>query len=104
MALRINQDVTTRDGFIVSAGTIVKFQTIFLQDAYEFHCNMKFYKDQDTFDNGGNNYYPTELVSLGYVKSLTYGEFTGLTPVAVNTYLKDYLETIYTGGTIDIVI
>jgi len=103
MPLRINQEILTKDGFTVSAGTVVQFTTIFPAGKYEFHCNMDFYKDQFTIDNGGSRYYPDEIDNLGYVKTLSYSGFTGLTPVAVHTYLKGYLETVYTGGTIDII-
>ena len=46
MALRINQTITTREGFTVTSGTIVKFATIFPKDGTELHCNMDFYKNQ----------------------------------------------------------
>lgn len=103
MALRINQTIETRDGFSVPSGTIVRFQTIFPETGTELHCNMKFYKDESTINNGGKNYFPSNLNNLGYVKELTESEYTGLTTVNVHVYLKDYLETIYTGGTIDII-
>ena len=104
MSLKINQTITTKDGFTVPSGTIVRFNTIFPQGDYQAHMNMFFYKDQATIDNNGANYYPSELNSLGYVKDYTLNEFTGLTPTLVHVALKDYLETIYTAGTIDIVL
>jgi len=104
MSLKINQIINTRDGFSVPSGTIVKFTTIFPEMGDEFHCNLKFYKDQLTIDNKGVNYFPDNLQDLGFVKKLTTSEYSALTPTIVHTYVKDYLSTIYTGGTIDIVI
>jgi len=104
MSLRINQEIQTRDGFTVPSGTIVRFNTIFPSGVYEAHMNMFFYKDQQTIDNGGFNYYPSNLENLGYVKSYTMNEFTGLTPTIIHVDLRSYLETIFTDGTIDIIL
>lgn len=104
MSLKINQEITTKDGFTVPSGTIVQFDTIFPKGNYQAHMNMSFYKDQTTIDNGGSNYYPSELTTLGYVKDYELNQFTALTPTLVHVALKDYLETIYTAGTIDIVL
>jgi len=104
MSLRINQEITTRDGFTVPSGTIVRFNTIFQQGTFNANMNMSFYKDQDTIDNGGTNYYPANINNLGYVKTYPLNEFTGLTPTQINIDLRDYLLTIYTGGTIDIIL
>jgi len=104
MSLRINQEITTRDGFTVPSGTIVRFNTIFQQGTFNANMNMSFYKDQDTIDNGGTNYYPANINNLGYVKTYPINEFTGLTPTQINVDLRDYLLTIYTGGTIDIIL
>jgi hypothetical protein len=104
MSLRINQTIETRDGFIVPSGTIVQFTSIFPKNTYEAHMNMFFYKNQNTIDDGGSNYYPANLTNLGYVKNYPINEFTGLTPTQIHVDLKSYLETVYTGGTIDIII
>jgi len=104
MSLRINQEIETKDGFVVPSGTIVTFNTIFPQGVYEAHMNMFFYKNQDVINAGGLNYYPSEINNLNYTKSYNFSEFTGLTPMQINIDLKEYLLTIYTGGTIDIVL
>ena len=103
MALRINQEIITRESFTVASGTIVKFATIFPKDGTELHCNMEFYKNQDAVDAGDSNYYPSELKSLGYVEELDGAAYSALTPTQVHVYLRDYLELTYTAGTIDIV-
>lgn len=104
MSLKINQQIQTRDGFTVPSGTIVRFNTIFPKGTYDAHMNMFFYKDQTTIDNGGSNYYPANLNNLGYVKTYPLNQFTGLTPTQIHLDLRSYLETIYTGGTIDIIL
>lgn len=104
MSLVINQTIDTKDGFTVPSGTIVRFSTTFPDGVYEAHMNMKFYKDQETIDNGLNNYFPLLLESMGYTKTYTENEFTGLTPTQIHIDLKSYLETIFTGGTIDIAL
>lgn len=104
MSLRINQQIQTRDGFTVPSGTIVRFNTIFQQGTYDAHMNMFFFKDQATLDAGGSNYYPSNLTNLGYIKTYPVNQFTGLTPTQINIDLKTYLSTIYTGGTIDIIL
>ena len=103
MALRINQEIQTRDGFTVPSGTIVKFSTTFPALDMRVDCNMNFYKDE-TMITGGTKYFPSELPNMGYSKTLTIEEFTGLTTTTVNTYIKDYLELTYTAGTIDIIL
>ena len=103
MALKINQTVVSKDGFTVPSGSIVKFQTIFPLDGTELHCNMEFYKDQAHVDAGGDKYFPSEMDTLGFVKTLDEAEYSALTPTVVHTHLKTHLETIYTAGTIDIV-
>lgn len=103
MALRINQEITTREGFTVASGTIVKFSTTFPKDGNQLHCNMEFYKDQAAYDNGDSNYFPSELDTLGYVKELDAAEYSALTPTQVHIYLRDNLELTYTAGTIDII-
>ena len=102
MALKINQQIITRDGFTVPSGTIVKFKTTFPSNDLRFDCNMEFYKDE-TMVTGGTKYFPSELNNMGFTISLDAAEFSGLTPTAVNIYIKDYLSTIYTQGTIDII-
>ena len=104
MSLKINQTLTTMDGFSVPSGTIVRFNSIFPEGTYDVHYNMNFYRSQDGVDSGEQPYRPSGLTSLGYVKSHTFENFTGLTVTQVHQDLKDYLLTIYTGGTIDIVI
>jgi hypothetical protein len=104
MALRINQTITTREGFSVPSGTLVKFNTQFPQDTYDVHYNMKFYRNEDSYNNGESNYFPNNLNSMGYVEIVSINEYTGLTPTIVNQKLKDYLGGIYTGGTIDIIL
>lgn len=104
MSLKINQEITTRDGFTVPSGTIVQFTTIFPRNVYEAHMNMFFFKDQETLDTGKSNYYPINMSNYGYVKSYSVNEFTGLTPTIINQNLKSYLSTIFTGGTIDIIL
>lgn len=104
MALRINQTITTREGFSVPSGTLVKFNTLFPEDTYDIHYNMKFYRNEDSYNNGESNYFPVEVNSMGYVENIPVNEYTGLTPTIVNQKLKDYLGGIYTGGTIDIVL
>lgn len=104
MALKINDTITTREGFSVPSGTIVRFTTIFPRGSYEIHYNMEFYRNQTSYDNGESNYFPVEPKSLGYVETVPVNEYTGLTPTVVNQKLKTYLEGIFTGGTIDIII
>jgi len=104
MSLRINQQIITREGFTVASGSIVEFTSIFPKRTTEAHMNMAFYKNQTAINNGDSNYYPSEILNLGYVKTYPVNEFTGLTPTQVHVDLKDYLLTIYTGGTIDIII
>jgi hypothetical protein len=104
MALQINDTITTREGFSVPSGTIVRFNTIFPSDTLEVHYNMKFYRNQTSYDNGESNYFPMEPQSMGYVETVAANEYTGLTPTIVNQKLKDYLGTIFTGGTIDIIL
>ena len=104
MALRINQVIETREGFSVPSGTYVRFNTIFPASKLEVHYNMEFYRNETSFDDGESNYFPTELSTLGYVDTVAQHLYTGLTPTVVNLNLKTYLETIYTGGTIDIIL
>jgi hypothetical protein len=66
--------------------------------------NMFFFKDQAAIDNGISNYYPANLTDLRYTKTYPLNEFTGLTPTQINIDLKNYLSTIYTEGTIDIIL
>lgn len=104
MALRINQTITTREGFSVDSGTYVTFNTIFPSGTLETHYNMRFYRNETSYTEGESNYYPIELSTLGYVNTAPYNEFTGLTPTLVHQNLKNYLSTVYTAGTIDILI
>ena len=104
MSLRINQEITTRDGFTVPSGTVVRFNTLFQQGTFNANMNMFFFKNQATIDSGGSNYQPVNIRNLGYTKTYPLNEFTGLTPTQINIDLKNYLLTIYTGGTIDIIL
>lgn len=104
MPLKINQEIKTKDGFSVPSGSIVRFRTIFPEGTYEVHYNMNFYINQETIDAGDSSYRPSELTTLGYVKDHEYESFTGLTITQVHQDLKEHLSSIYTGGTIDIVI
>jgi hypothetical protein len=104
MSLKINQTITTKDGFSVPSGSIVRFNTIFTEGSYDVHYNMNFYRSQEGIDSGDQPYRPLEMSSLGYVKSHTFESYTALTITQVHIDLRDYLSTIYTGGTIDIVI
>jgi hypothetical protein len=104
MALIINDTIETKEGFSVPSGTLVKFTTIFPDDSLDIHYNMKFYRNQTSFDDGESNYFPKELPSMGRVESVTMNEYTGLTPTIVHQKLKDYLGGVFTGGTIDIVL
>jgi hypothetical protein len=105
MALIINnQTIETREGLPVSGGTYVAFNTIFPNGKLEVHYNMEFYVDQTAYTNGSSKYFPKDLQSLGHVETMPKSEFTGLTPTIVHQKLKDYLETVYTGASIDIVL
>jgi hypothetical protein len=104
MSLKINQEIVTRDGFSVPSGTIVTFNTIFPQSSCEAHINMFFYKNQEVLNAGSLSYYPSEMNNLNYEKTYNFSEFTGLTPMQIHVDLREYLLTIYTGGTIDIVL
>ncbi len=104
MSLIINDTIKTREGFSVGSGTLVKFMTIFPEGKYEIHYNMKFYRNQQSYDNGESNYFPVDLSSMGYVIEVPENEYSGLTPTIVNQKLKSHLETIFTGGTIDIIL
>jgi len=104
MALRINDTITTREGFTVPSGTIVMFNTIFPKGSTEVHYNMEFYRNQQSVDDGESNYFPVTPQTMGYVETVEMNVYTGLTPTIVHQKLKDYLGGIFTGGTIDIII
>jgi hypothetical protein len=104
MALRINTAIKTKEGFDVPSGTFVIFNTIFPAQKLEVHYNMKFYRNETSYNDGEQNYIPSGLTSMGYIDYPTQGEFSSLTPITVHENLKDYLGTIWTGGTIDIVM
>ena len=89
---------------MVPSGTYVAFNTIFPNGKLEVHYNMEFYVSETSYQNGDTRYFPKDLTDLGHVESMPKSEFTGLTPTIVHQKLKDYLGTIYTGATIDIVL
>lgn len=104
MSLKINEEILTRDGFTVPSGTIVRFRTTFEPGVIGFTCSFNFYKDQATVDSGMRHYKPQLLINPENSWTIDYADFTGLTPTQIHVYAKDYLETIFTGGTIDIVM
>jgi hypothetical protein len=101
MPLKINENIDTTEGLTVPSGSIVTFDTIFPSGKNEAHFNMKFFTSQSALDDGKSNYFPELIPNMGYVKYYESNEFTGLTVTQVYTDLRDHLETIFTGGTVN---
>jgi hypothetical protein len=102
MSLTINQSIDTKEGFTVPSGTVVKFNTIFPYESLEVQYDLLFYRNQASYDNGEMNYNPKDLDQMSYSETMSYSGYTGITPTIIHEKLKDYLGTIFTGGTIDV--
>jgi len=93
MSLTINTPLTTRDGGSVASGAFVQFETNFPADELKYNVSLTMWRDQAAKDANLANIRPVEISQLYFETELTAPDFAALTLSAVNTSVKNYLET-----------
>lgn len=102
MSLTINAPLTTKDGGSVASGSYVEYDTYFPADSFQYNVTITMWRDQTAKDNNLANIRPVEIRQLYFETILSSEDFAALTLSAVNTSVKDYLETFVGVGNVSI--
>lgn len=94
MAIKVNTTAISKEGLIIPSGYLIGFDVIFPDGKSEIHFNPKVYISEQARTDGKSKVFPEFISKLSYVYSPTVDEFSSLNPVSVNTFYKDYLESL----------
>jgi hypothetical protein len=104
MALKINKNLTAKDGSVIASGSIVKFDTNFPRTGDFIRFYIGIYRDSEAFDSGKSPVLCTEIDQYQEINlPLSQEEYNALTPITIHEKLKAYLEGIIGQGVIEII-
>jgi hypothetical protein len=75
MALQVNKEVTTKEGFIVPSGSYIRTTLKLPYSSFDIHADLNWYKDIEEYEAGGSSFVVTNINSMSVVKELTEIEF-----------------------------
>ena len=97
--------LTASDGSIISEGAVIKFQTIFNIGTIEIKVYPKIFRNRELFESGYTNVDVTNEVLPDdiTITSVSEEEYYDLTPLALYTIVKDWLNEYYGAEVVDII-
>lgn len=95
MALIINKQLETQDGYALAAGLFLKFSTTFTPDGDKVIFTPQVWMSQAAFDEGKPPLmFPPAVFRGGFSKNLTEQDYENLAPATVHQFFKDILEAL----------
>jgi len=104
MALKINRELTTKDGGVVASGSCAVFSTQFPAIGYDYIARVQVYRSQAAKEANATPLDVVELTQLNFRKSLTLSDFAELTPIVIHDHVKAFLEDQLGSGTVEVLL
>lgn len=95
MTIKINKELTSRDGGKIELGAIVTFQTIIPPEANEIHFDLKIFRNEASVkDPNVLQIYPIEFPSMGVVRKVQADQLANMTYNDYANILKEEIEAL----------
>lgn len=106
MALRINKQLTTKQGLSVPSGSYVWIKlSMGEDDEYKVTARLKFFISKDAKDEGRSQFNPIEIpdTKQSYEMKLVPSAFGSLSYLAAHNFIRDDMNVTLGGNFVEIV-
>lgn len=96
MALKSTKTLTTSDGMTVAVNNIIAFKTVFEPRVNRMDISLFIWSSEANYNDTAKSCISnpcTEIKKYTFSKNLTQEDFTALTPLAANQYVKAEVES-----------
>lgn len=93
--IKINTQLTSKNGNVIESGSILNFKTSFGNDDSSVYFNMRLYRNEDDIKENKGNISCIEIPKMGItLDEIKKEDFNKLTPVACEKRLQQEIEKI----------